>query len=840
MNPRAEETFNNLNGIAWQALQARNYYLAIKTFQESIVLNPAKSNSYYGLGCAYMINKEINKALSTCLQGIKLDPPIAEMWCLLGDIYFNKQQYSESAFAYERATEIDPSDDSWFGIARALSHNGNNKEAIEACQKCLEINPNSLNGNYAMALTYYNEGVYEMALNKLKKIIKTGVQDETIWNMLGETYLKLKDFVNAEMSFNKSIEINPLSIRAWGGLGNSCEKIHNYRRAIVAYGNAIKIDPQNSKTYYNIALCYEKNKQYPEAIHFNKICIELDKADHGAWSSLGLIYSKLNDSNKALNAFETSIYINPSEPLAWCGKGIVFFYLKKYDDALSALKQSLKLDRNFPDSWMYLGKTFMEIGQGQKGFISISRFISLASTSEIDEYFQWLIKFFKENEESLLAYRTLGKHFNWDTFYFYGSFFKNLHTAFAEIENYLTHLKLSGYSNKEAFSFDLIDALLAYYLIDPIRAFNLFDEKLDIENEEYNMLVQYYLLRCSYDNDIIFNEFSSVKKDVLSKALQIAKNRGEFSQEQVYYAGMSLFFLDCMELALKCFSYISDFLPARVMIISCLSELDKGITSQIEELLSLHQQTGFLKDLYYQGFDTSRDPVSQVKHFAHFREIAEHLQYIQHYVRENKERHREVDWESLSEVRIRPFVDSTGKEKLALEYGDIIKKECQILNEELKEDVSFFRKYFSLLIHENHGVEMVIGDLIRDSSRSDLFLELDNFKKTLVYFHFVNKIDYEQKICLTYWLYGNYHVHLREKRKVPQTIKTTLNLCIGYLFTPYIATVTPTPELVGPLLAELVSHAIGKVMEEILENKESFPATYSDFKRKVKETENLS
>eukprot|EP00301_Raphidiophrys_heterophryoidea_P007716 c12950_g3_i2.p1 GENE.c12950_g3_i2~~c12950_g3_i2.p1 ORF type:complete len:483 (+),score=123.55 c12950_g3_i2:184-1632(+) len=82
-----------------------------------------------------------HKAVLTCLQAIEHFPHSALVWCDLGSFYYHHNQFSDAAFAFEKATHHDPAmGEAWFNLGITLQRQEKFEQAIIALEHALTVN----------------------------------------------------------------------------------------------------------------------------------------------------------------------------------------------------------------------------------------------------------------------------------------------------------------------------------------------------------------------------------------------------------------------------------------------------------------------------------------------------------------------------------------------------------------------------------------------------------------------------------------------------------------------------------------------------------------------------
>jgi len=137
----------------------------------------------------------------------------------------------------------------WFAKAIAFEEDpASQREAIEAYQKTLELDPNHAAGHINLGTLFYNR----------------------------------QDYAKAEEHYRRAVESDPRYALAYFDLGNVLDETGRLQDAIQAYRQAIRLAPTYADAHYNLALAYEKLKHPRKALVHWRAYVRLDTS--GPWS----------------------------------------------------------------------------------------------------------------------------------------------------------------------------------------------------------------------------------------------------------------------------------------------------------------------------------------------------------------------------------------------------------------------------------------------------------------------------------------------------------------------------------------------------------------------------
>jgi len=172
-------------------------------------------------GRSYLLNGQLNEAISELSTAASLDPKLTEAHNLLGVAYDKKGLSDRSRESYERAVKVEPED------AQTLNNLG---------------------------FSLYQNGNYRAAVDRLKRAAKLAPTDERILNNLGLALCRLGRFEDAYKHFARAA--GPLT----GNL-NTARMLERFGRdddAIKYYEDARRIDPASTMALRRLADLYKR------------------------------------------------------------------------------------------------------------------------------------------------------------------------------------------------------------------------------------------------------------------------------------------------------------------------------------------------------------------------------------------------------------------------------------------------------------------------------------------------------------------------------------------------------------------------------------------------------
>lgn len=131
------------------------------------------------------------------------------------------------------------------------------------------------------------------------------------YNKLGESYLRGKQFIEAQESFEKALEIDSDNPGFNYNLGLVELSSGNFSRAAGLFEKTTQRNPVYIDAYYNAGLCYRQLGNYErEAEQYEKL-LKYDHTLAKAHYALALAYARLGKKQECINELELAIKYYP-------------------------------------------------------------------------------------------------------------------------------------------------------------------------------------------------------------------------------------------------------------------------------------------------------------------------------------------------------------------------------------------------------------------------------------------------------------------------------------------------------------------------------------------------
>lgn len=304
--------------------------------------------------------------------------------------------------------------DYWFNKGYELFHQESFKEALDAFNSAIEIDPQHFNSwlytgftlNMIAQTSHGKEGpeTFEESLMAYDKAIEISPQNATVWmfkgatldsmahhmasnfNMVWSKNDPIEYFRQSVQAFDKAIELSPQDADAWHGksvtlyhlgryleieaqMGKDEGVMGIYQQALQAVDKAIEIDPETDGVQESRAILLsvmgqheESAQDYEEAIVKANSTQELARA----WYNKANILRAQGKNEEAILAFNKVFELDSqgSNGLdALTDKGATLLVMGRLNESLEAFDEATKIDSNNAEAWRNKGLVLREMGK---------------------------------------------------------------------------------------------------------------------------------------------------------------------------------------------------------------------------------------------------------------------------------------------------------------------------------------------------------------------------------------------------------------------------------------------------------------------------------------------
>jgi tetratricopeptide (TPR) repeat protein len=351
---RTQKLANPLNDLldeAQQDIDANQFEAAITALQKFLAEKPDIAWAHFQLAYAYTALKRTDEARAEYERATTIDPKMSEAFLNLG-ILLTEKDPANAVVPLRRAVDLLPAQSRpRFLLGHALERSGDIPGAVDCYEAALRLDPRDV---------------------------------ETIIH-LGNLYVGLKRYPDAETKFRAALELQPKSPQALLGLAQTLD-VQKKPEAAAAYRDYLAVQPDAPGAQSRVIRLLLDQKQYDAAL------TELDRADAGKSPTLDSLRSRADIQiaqkkwDDAIITLRKAITLAPNDAELRGGLGRVFMQKRDFASAEKEIKVALQMDRNNLVYWKDLRSTYY-LGGSYSATLATQDLIAKIETPGAGEWF---------------------------------------------------------------------------------------------------------------------------------------------------------------------------------------------------------------------------------------------------------------------------------------------------------------------------------------------------------------------------------------------------------------------------------------------------------------------
>lgn len=305
--PEMRGDIHYLRGSIYSKLQ--NHQDAIDEYKKALKYND-DSFIRADLGFEYADVYQYDEAIRQFKKVLEYDPEEDYVMEELVSCYEKSEEFEEGIKFFQKFLSKNPySAEGWHQLGILYDQLGLYEKSIEAFDFVIALEPMFFEAYIGKGNTFVHAGMYHKAIEAFKEAMQT--ENPEVYCRIGDCYLKLKKYDDAQHYFNLVIKHNSEYHWAWYGMACLYFLQGNYKQALVHTQKAYSLFEEFLEAIQLEGDIYMAMKKYDKAIiSYRKVADEwplnLDN-----WFDLVTAYTASKDINAAISVLNEACNNNP-------------------------------------------------------------------------------------------------------------------------------------------------------------------------------------------------------------------------------------------------------------------------------------------------------------------------------------------------------------------------------------------------------------------------------------------------------------------------------------------------------------------------------------------------
>lgn len=248
---------------------------------------------------------------------------------------------------------------------------GNLEEAMNAYERALSINPQSIPAMNAMSLILRTKEEFSKACEFLNAILKLDPQNGEAWGSLGHCYLMVDDLQQAYSAYQNALMNlpKPRDPKLWYGIGILYDRYGSLDHAEEAFSSVMQMQPDFEKAneiYFRLGIIYKQQSKFNQSLECFKYIVHsppLPLTEEDIWFQIGHVHEQQKDYDNAKAAYLRVLDREPNhakvlQQLGWLHHNQSSSF-QSQERAIEYLEKSVAAEANDAQSWYLLGRCYM-------------------------------------------------------------------------------------------------------------------------------------------------------------------------------------------------------------------------------------------------------------------------------------------------------------------------------------------------------------------------------------------------------------------------------------------------------------------------------------------------
>ncbi len=337
---------------------------AIREYEKILEADPDQQRARITLASIFIREGRYDSALMHLDRLIEQDPRLLMAHYYRGRIHFELGNYVEAEKSYLDALKLeDRMEPALLDLGTLYEQSPDTQEkAVQVYQRLLSFNPENLLARGRLLEVYYRLHQEEMAQDQIEAIKKRSRPGDPVRRILGLTYLRHGEPVEAISELAPVVSFWPGDHEARYYLAAAYEENKEWEKAL----HHFRLINETSRYFVNtqkyIAYILEKQERYDEAIECLQKAVKIDKKRNDIYLMMANLLEMKGEYGKAIEVIEEGLEQDDKDIDLIFRLGVVMDRADQKEMGLQQMRRVLEIDPNHVEALNYIGYAYAEQG----------------------------------------------------------------------------------------------------------------------------------------------------------------------------------------------------------------------------------------------------------------------------------------------------------------------------------------------------------------------------------------------------------------------------------------------------------------------------------------------
>jgi tetratricopeptide (TPR) repeat protein len=327
-------------GVAY--VQKRQAAQARSAFAEAVKLNPTLAESRTALAELYLAEGSYDLAIEQAQAAVQINPRNAQAAIISGDAYLGKGDVVKSRQIFEAVAQAYPNEAIVaYRLGLVARAEKNDSKALAYFEEALTKKPSAIEPMTQITMIKIAQGKTQEGRERVIKQLERVPNSPLLYNLLGQIWVGLKEYSQAEQAFRKAIDLDSGFLSAYFNLGQTYYLNGKMDEAIKEYEGVLQKDAKSVQALMMLGVIHESKKELDKArVRYEEVLKINSRFAPAANNLAWILVDQGGNLDVALSHAQTAREQLPNDPSVADTLGWIYYKKNAYLLAVSLLREA--------------------------------------------------------------------------------------------------------------------------------------------------------------------------------------------------------------------------------------------------------------------------------------------------------------------------------------------------------------------------------------------------------------------------------------------------------------------------------------------------------------------